>query len=330
MLRSVTALLISVLVALVIHGNARADQNLTLDKTTSSCGKSPSGTTTINCTWTNATCKGSTAARAGAGGSSSATCTTTSSGSPAFTNDNGDGTQTTVSCAPTLTVKDNCVDPVTAPIEIVTGPSPSPGGGIDLGNCPDGFRPNQDEGCNTSPIIIDTNGTGFQLTNASDGVKFDIRGDGHPIKIGWTALGSHNAFLALDRDHNGAIDSGNELFGNFTQQPQSHNPNGFLALAEFDKPENGGNGDGIIDQRDAVFSHLVLWIDENHDGVSQLSELHPLPELGVYSLDLQFHASGRVDEFGNFFRFRAKVNPDREEGRSEAGRWVYDVFLTTH
>ena len=104
-----------------------------------------------------------------------------------------------------------------------------------------------------SPIIVDTTGKGFHLTSADAGVLFDMAGDGHPLQIAWTATGSGNAFLALDRNHNGKIDRCTELFGNFTAQPQSHNPNGFLALSDFDKPENGGNNDGIIDDRDDVF-----------------------------------------------------------------------------
>jgi hypothetical protein len=178
-----------------------------------------------------------------------------------------------------------------------------------------------------SPIIVDTAGHGFHLTSADSGVTFDILGNGHSAKIAWTAANAGNAFLALDRNHNGMIDSGKELFGNRTEQPPSADRNGFLALAEFDKPKNGGNGDGIIDKRDAVFSHLLLWIDENHDGVSQPNELHALPELGVFSLGLHYRDAHRTDEYGNWFHYWAGVNPDPRDGESTDGRVTYDVFF---
>ncbi len=177
-----------------------------------------------------------------------------------------------------------------------------------------------------SPVIIDTTGEGFALTSAQGGVKFDISGTGHPIQLAWTAPGSHDAFLSLPGP-DGLIHNGKELFGNFTPQPQSAHSNGFLALAQFDRPENGGNDDGIIDEHDAVFGRLRLWIDENHDGICQPDELHTLPELGVFSLSLKYHESRRTDNFGNQFRYRAKVNP-LNDGDSEVGRWGYDVFLT--
>jgi hypothetical protein len=179
----------------------------------------------------------------------------------------------------------------------------------------------------TSPIIVDTTGKGFSLTSAEDGVMFDFNGDGKPLKLSWTAADSGNGFLALDRNHNGRIDSAKELFGNITEQPPSPDPNGFLALAEFDKLENGGNGDGIIDSRDAVFSHLLIWIDANHDGISQPNELHSLPEMGIYSLALTYTESRRTDQFGNQFRYKSAVNPDPEDGESKDGRVNYDVFL---
>lgn len=183
-------------------------------------------------------------------------------------------------------------------------------------------------GCCTSPIIVDTTGHGFYLTSAEDGVMFDIAGDGHPIKLAWTDATSGNAWLALDRNHNGKIDNGKELFGNFTAQPSSNNPNGYLALAEFDKPENGGNGDGIIDYRDAVYSKLLLWIDTNHDGISQPSELHTLPELGVYSISLKYIETPLTDQYGNQFLYRGVLNPDPLDGTSKDGRYTYDVFLS--
>jgi hypothetical protein len=124
--------------------------------------------------------------------------------------------------------------------------------------------------CGQSPIILDLTGQGFLLTSAENGVTFDISGTNNPIQIAWTAAGSNNAFLALPGP-DGLVQNGTQLFGNFTPQPASSQPNGFAALAVYDDPNNGGNGDGVIDSRDAIFSSLRLWIDANHDGVSQSS-----------------------------------------------------------
>lgn len=158
-----------------------------------------------------------------------------------------------------------------------------------------------------SPILIDLDRGGFALTGRNDGVFFDIDGDGERNELAWTAPGSGDGWLALDRDGNGVIDHGGELFGNFTAQPEVDVPDGYRALAVFDDVAQGGDGNGIIDDRDSVYLQLRVWIDANQDGISQPTELRDLRSVGVEWMETRPVISRRQDRHGNELRYQALV-----------------------
>lgn len=107
----------------------------------------------------------------------------------------------------------------------------------------------------------------------------------------------------MDRNRNGEIDDGRELFGRHTEQPEStpgEGAHGFRALAVFDDAAHGGNGDGFLDSSDAIFEQLRIWRDLDHDRRSSPSELSALDALGISRLNLDCRESRRRDEHGTF------------------------------
>ena len=205
---------------------------------------------------------------------------------------------------------------------------------------------------NPSPIVVDTKGNGFRFSDVAKGkyVTFDIRGDGKPTKVSWPKLGSGNMWLALP-DENGQVTSGKQLFGNYSPhsdggQKDHPNPNGFLALDWWDAPDQGGNGNLIMDPADKVWSRLRLWDatrclkEKDTPCVSRPEELYSLQSKGVYSISLLWDLVSKMpagteaavnkdgsvvygnlgapmDIAGNQYRYKSVLNPEAENTEAD-------------
>ena len=151
--------------------------------------------------------------------------------------------------------------------------------------------------CSGSPIVLDLNGDDFRFSSPDRGVSFDLSGRGS-VQTGW--IRGDDALLVLDRNANGLIDDGSELFGDALGLDGKPSSNGFRALALLDRAAHGGNENDKVDAGDSLYAQLRLWNDENRDGVSQPSELRPLAEVGVAELSLvSTYQSANFDEYGN-------------------------------
>ena len=177
-----------------------------------------------------------------------------------------------------------------------------------------------------SPIVLDVARNGYKLTAVAEGVRFDLNADGNAELVAWTRRDSDDAFLAMDRNGNGRIDDGTELFGNHTpvhaDGENQFTANGFEALKYLGSPSYGLSvPDGQISASDAAFTRLLVWCDANHNGISEPEELTSASAAGVVALSTDYKEKKRVDQFGNEFRQKGSITwldgPDV----------IYDVWL---
>ena len=179
-----------------------------------------------------------------------------------------------------------------------------------------------------SPILINLRNdlANYHLTSPSQGVTFDIDGDSVSEQVAWTHQGSDVAFLALDRNRNGLIDDGSELFGNSTRKSDgSVAVNGFDALLDLD----GGpsQSDGKLSASDAIFVDLRLWVDRNHNGVTDQGELLSLAGEQFTAIFVASVDSPRRDRNGNEYRLVGTAFVLDRNGEPRP-RTVFDVYLS--
>jgi hypothetical protein len=138
--------------------------------------------------------------------------------------------------------------------------------------------------------------------------------------------GDSNSYQFISRGGQGGSggEGGDGASCNCAQGGAGDGGKGFIALAEFDKPQNGGNADGKISNSDTIFPSLLLWQDTNHSAFSEAGELHTLSAKSLASIELNYKESRKRDQHGNRFRYRAKV---RDTHGAQVGRWAWDVYF---
>lgn len=189
------------------------------------------------------------------------------------------------------------------------------------------------DGGNGSPIIVPVGKKlKYKLTSVAGGVRFDLDNDGMAEQVAWTRADSDFAFLAIDRNGDGQITNGSELFGDRTMPNAT---NGFLALDRL-LPQASSLNPAAIEEGDPIYEHLLLWTDRNHNGRSESDELVPAKELLTRIGVGYMRVEGNVDKYGNEFLYAGWAERRTAPGKNEAKTAkehgervirIYDVFL---
>jgi hypothetical protein len=160
---------------------------------------------------------------------------------------------------------------------------------------------------NPDPLVLDLDGNGIETSGLSDMVWFDLDGNGARDQITWTNADTLEGFLWLNLSEKNRVDNGRELFGIGTILPDGTSAgNGFQALATYDAKAQGGNGDGVVDPDDAVWTQLRVWVDSNHNGICEPTETSPLARFGIEGISLNYVRTTTVDGSGNRHSLKAR------------------------
>jgi hypothetical protein len=168
-----------------------------------------------------------------------------------------------------------------------------------------------------TPLMLDLDGLGPLTLSIAAGVQFDVGNSGQVAATGWVSPG--DGLLVLDRNNNGVIDNGGELFGSGTVLPDGNRAiDGFAALATLD-----ANGDGVVNAQDPGFNALKVWVDGNSDAMTQSGELKGLDALSITGLHLDATQTIAFDN-GNLVGLLGRY--DSADGTTHT---LADVWLTT-
>lgn len=176
------------------------------------------------------------------------------------------------------------------------------------------LTPEESRSCASAIVISTGSDPIYRLTSVAEGVRFDIDADGRADQLAWTHANSSVALLAIDRDGDSAITTGKELFGQHTWPGAAH---AVAALIAMNEDLNGGSTRGSISEDDPLFARLLLWIDTNHNGVSERAELQAASDL-FSDVGLGYGFEHGRDLFGNAFVFEGWARVRTAPGRNRA------------
>ena len=133
----------------------------------------------------------------------------------------------------------------------------------------------------------------MHLTQLNPALNFDHNSNDFKEATGW--ISNDDAFLTYDKNGNGIIDDGSDMFG------ETNAANGFEALKKFDD-----NKDGKIDENDVIWQKLSLWRDINSDAKTDEGELISIKDTDIKSIDLNY-SNTHIASNGNTIEQVSKV-----------------------